>query len=333
MSEYNPKYTVAIQAASTSTKYDITPILTNISLGEPDSEIAQKVSISIANVQVDGQYLSGIFKVRDRVFVYANDGEKEDEVFRGFIWARGYKSKKAKELQFVCYDNLIFFQESEEYQYFSAGYSTKSICGTLCGNWGVKLEYTYESITHPKLPLRGNLSDIFLTDLLGEVKKKTGKKSVMRSIKDIVHINSVGENETIYKLYAGKDGNVLETESETTMQGMITKVIILGKEDDDDRASVESTVTGDTSTYGTLQKILSVSSGTDLSEVKTEANELIKEKGKPSEYLSITAVNIPWIRKGDKVQISAGDMSGYFITKGITHYGNDKTMTLEVERV
>ena len=109
MSEYNPKYTVAIQAASTSTKYDITPVVTNLSLSEPDSEIAQKVSISIANVQVDGQYLSGIFKVRDRVFVYANDGEKEEEVFRGFIWARGYKSKKAKELQFVCYDNLIFY--------------------------------------------------------------------------------------------------------------------------------------------------------------------------------------------------------------------------------
>ena len=51
MSEYNPKYTVAIQAASTSTKYDITPVLTNISLGEPDSEIAQKVGGDSSPIQ------------------------------------------------------------------------------------------------------------------------------------------------------------------------------------------------------------------------------------------------------------------------------------------
>lgn len=332
MATYNPKYTVAIIATKTSTKYNVTGAVLRLILQEKDGEIAQRVTLSLANVKVDGQYLSDIIDTKDRVFVYANDGERNEEVFRGFIWDLGDRKKQGKELSYTCYDNLIYFQESEEYQYFSAGYSTKSICSTICSKWGVNLSYTYSSITHPKLPLRGTLSDIFMSDLLDEVKKKTGKKYVMRSIQDDVHIDGVGQNTQIYKLYSGKDGNVTETNREKTMQGMVTKVIILGKEDDDERASIEATVKGDTDTYGTLQKILNSSSGTSLAEAKEEANELIKEKGKPKETFYVEAVDIPWIRKGDKVEIAAGGLSGYFIVISTEHSVNDKSMSLEVEK-
>ena len=327
---YNPKYKVTIIAGST--KYDVTDAVMKITLTESDGEIAQRVNITLANVKVNGSYLSGIFDVRNRVFVHASDGSKTEEVFRGYIWNRSYTSKKTKELQLVCYDNLIYFQESEEYQFFPAGHSTQSICGSLCGNWGVPLSYNYASITHPKLPLRGNLADIFISDLLDEVKKKTGSKYVMRMIQDTVHINHVGSNSTIYELRSGTGGDTISTKSEKSMQGMVTKVVILGKEDKDERSSVADTVAGNTGTYGTLQKILSLSEGTTLAEVQSEANELLNEKGTPKETFSVTAINIPWIRKGDKIKASAGDMVGHFIVTSITHYGSDKTMDLEVER-
>lgn len=331
MAAYNPKYTVAI-ITKNNTKYNVTGAITKLQLKENDGEIAQHAEITLVNVEVNGSYLSGLINVRDRVYIYANDGEKTEEVFRGYVFTRPYSSSRKKELTLDCYDNLIYFQESEDYQYFSAGYSTKSVCGSICEKWGIKLVYNFESITHPKLPLRGTLADIFLTDLLAEVKKKTGKKSVMRSIQDVVHIDHVGANTTIYKLYRGKDGTVTDTNSEITMKGMITKVIILGKEDDNERAAVEDTVSKNTDIYGTLQKILSSSSGTNLAEVKTEATELIEENSVPKEKFRVTAVDIPWIHKGDKVYVFAGDMSGYFIVLSITHSYNDKTMTLEVER-
>lgn len=327
---YNPKYKVTIIAGST--KYEVTDAIMKITLNESDGEIAQRVNITLANVKVNGSYLSGIFDVRNRVFVHASDGSKTEEVFRGYIWIRSYASKKTKELQLVCYDNLIYFQESEEYQFFSAGLSTQSICSSLCGTWGVPLNYNYASITHPKLPLRGNLADIFISDLLDEVKKKTGSKYVMRMIQDTVHINHVGSNSTIYELRSGTGGDTISTKSEKSMQGMVTKVVILGKEDKDERSSVADTVAGNTGTYGTLQKILSLSEGTTLAEVQSEANELLNEKGTPKEIFSVTAINIPWVRKGDKIKMRAGDMVGYFIVTSITHYGNDKTMDLEVER-
>lgn len=331
METYKPIYKVAI-ITKDSIRYTVTDAVIDLSLRENDGEIAQRVTLKLANIQVNGQYLSGIFNVRDRVFVYADDGERNEEVFRGFVWERDYSSKKEKELTLTCYDNLIYFQESEEYQYFSAGYSTKSICSSLCSKWGVSMRYNYRSITHPKLPLRGNLADIFLTDLLEEVKKQTGIKPVMKSTQDVVCIDPEGANELIYKFTRGKDGNTIETASNLTMQGMVTKVVIIGKEDDNERAPVEDTVNGNTATYGTLQKVLNLSSGTTLAEVKSEAAELIKEKGTPKQTFSVIAVNVPWIRKGDKVHVNAGDMNGYFIVKSITHDAQNMTMSMEVER-
>lgn len=331
MATYNPKYTVAIIARD-SMQYDVTPAITKLTLQENDGEIAQRVTITMSNLKVNNSYLSAIFGVGDRVFVYGNDGNQKEEVFRGFVWTDNGATNKSKSLTLTCYDNLIYFMESEEYQFFSAGYSTKSICEALCEAWSIGLSYRYDSITHPKLPLRGNLADIFLSDLLDEVKKKTGAKYIMRSEKDTVVIDFVGCNTTVYKLTKGKNGNAIEASSETTMQGMVTKVVILGKEDDNERAAVEDIVEGNTSEYGTLQKILNVSSGTTLEEVKQEAEELIHEKGNPKTTYSVTSVNVPWVRKGDKVEVNAGDLSGDFIVKSITHYGSDKTMTLEVEK-
>lgn len=327
---YNAKYKVSIITTS-SIKYDVTEAMTALTLQEMDGEIAQRVTIKLADVEAGGGRLSGLFSEMNRVFVYANDGSGNEEVFRGFIWELSDTQKKENELQLVCYDNLIFFMESEEYQYFSAGYSTKSICSTLCNNWGVKLLYNYAYITHPKMPLRGNLADIFLTDLLEEVRKKTGYKSVMRSIKDVVHIDGIGSNTTLYKICSGENGNAIEVGSTKSMHGVITKVVIIGKEDDNDRAQVEDVVSGNTSRYGTLQKVVSVSSGTTLAEVKKEASQTIKEYGKPKKTYTVTCVNIPWIRKGDRVNVVAGNMNGNYIVKSITHYGLDKTMHMEVE--
>ena len=324
---YNPKYKVAI-ISKNSIKYDVTGAVTDLVRQEPDGEIAQRATFNLANVEVNGQLLSEIFDVMNRVFIYANDGT-EDEVFRGFIWDFNDEQDKDKNIPVVAYDNLIFFQESEDYHYFSAGYSTKSICATLCGNWGVKLKYNYAYITHPKLPLRGNLADIFLTDLLEEVRKKTGYKSVMRSIKDVVHIDGVGSNTTVYKILGGTDGNAVKTSANKTMNGVVTKVVIIGKEDKNDRAQVEDVVSGNTSQYGTLQKVVSVSSGTTLAEVKEEAKETIKENGKPKKTYDVTSVDIPWIRKGDRVYVNAGCMNGYYIVKSITHNCSNKTMAME----
>lgn len=325
--------TYKVYAISGGTKYNLTPVLVSLDREDNNKEIAQRVEVSLTNVQVGDVWLSSILQPRDRLFIYAlNDEGKEQEVFRGFLWKRNYLSSLTeREIRYTCYDNLIYYQESEDSLYFSSGKSTKDIMRTICEKWGIKLEYSYESITHSKLPLRGKLADIFLSDILDPVKRKTGKKYVVLSDKDIMYVKPVGSNSTIYHFVAGK--NVISTASGWSLDGIITKVIIVGKADDNDREPIEATVSGKTSQYGTLQKVINRDTNTSLADAKLEAKNIIDENGTPKWEYAVMATDIPWIREGDKIYVSAGDVIGYMIITDINRTATNQqcTMTLTLE--
>lgn len=329
----NPIYTVYLVKGNS--KYNLTPTVVGLDFSDQKTEMAQSVNINLMNIQVNGQWLSSLLRVRQRVFIYADDGTKNDEVFRGYIWTRTYKSALTdREITLKCYDNLIYWQESEESIYFSPGKSTKDVCSNLCSKWGVKLEYSYSSITHSKLALRGKLADIFTSDLLDLVKDRTGKKYVIRSAKDVVQVRAEGSNSAVY--HFRKSEGAVSTRSEQTMDGMVTKVVILGKADDQsDREPVEATINGKTGEYGTIQKLISRDSNTSLADAKKEAQGILKEDGEPKWEYELKAPDIPWLRKGDKVYVHAGDIfDSYLIATSVSRTidNNGKTMSLTLEK-
>lgn len=327
----NPIYTVYL--VDGSKKYNLTPAVTAINFSDQAEQLAQSVSITLMNTQTQSQKLSELLRVRQRVFIYADDGNTSDEVFRGWIWTRyATDNLNGSEIEIKCYDNLIYLQESESSRYFSKGKKTSSVMQTICKSWGISLNYNYNSIQHAKLVLRGTLSNIITADILDKVKNKTGKKYVILSKKDVMYINAVGNNTQIYSITA--KNNVIRTRSEQSMDGMITKVVILGKaKESSKKVPVKATVKGDTATYGTLQKLIDKEDGTSLSDAKKEAQYLINDKGTPSWDYIVEAPDIPWIRKGDKVYVNAGDMSGYYITKSVDRdiTNKMKQMVLTVE--
>lgn len=328
----NPQYSVYI--ISNGTKYNVTNAVTSQDRSEPKGQIAQRVILQLANVKVGDALLSSLLKARDRVFIYANDGSREDEVFRGYLWNRARTdSLEDKEVRYTCYDNLIYFQESEDSLYFASGKSTKDIVASICDKWGIKLQYSYDSITHAKMPLHGYLSDIFTADILNLVKKRTKKKYAIKSEKDVMLVEPVGSNSTIYQFIAGK--NVVKTASGWTMDGVITKVIVTGKADDDDREPIEATVSGKTNEYGTVQRILRRSENTSLADAKIEAQNTIDENGNPKWEYEITAPDIPWIRRGDKIYVDAGEIVGHRIVAEVDRTIDNKTreMILTLEDV
>jgi hypothetical protein len=328
-----PTYTVYI--VSGNTKYNVTPAVVGFDRSEDNKQIAQCVTLQLTNVQVKDKALSALLNPGSRVYMYANDGNQNEEIFRGFLWKRnGKASLSDRELQYKCYDHLIYLQESDDSVYFSTGKSTKDVFASLCDKWGIKLNYIYDSITHAKLVLRGKLSDIFTADLLDLVKERTGKKYVVLSDKDTMHIKPVGSNETIYHFTAGN--NVIYTSSGWTMDGMITKVIVVGKADSEDREPIEATLSGNTETYGTLQKIYDRDENTSLADAKLEAKSIIDENGEPKWEYEIKAPDIPWIRKGDKVFVNAGDISERFlivsaVDRSFDTKKNDMVLNLEEE--
>lgn len=325
----NPIYTAYL--VSGTNKYNLTDVLTGIDLDEQEQQLAQCATVSIINAKTNGQWISSIIGVRNRIYIYANDGEQNREVFRGFVWTKSYKTGLTdREITLKCYDNLIYFQESEDAEYFTDGKSSEDIIATFCDKWGVELSYSYDSITHSKLALRGNLADIITADVLDLVKDRTGNKYIIRSDQDIVHVMPTGQNSTVYSFVGGK--NIVTTKSEETMEGMITRVVILGRDDDkQERLPVEATLDGDTDGYGTLQKIISRNENTELDEAKREAEGILKESGDPKREYEVTAPDVPWIRKGDRVFINAGDIiNSYMIVSSISHSINNKSKEMSL---
>lgn len=326
----NPEYTAYI--VSGYTKYNVTSALIAADRSESKKELAQSATLQLVNIKVGDQYLSDIFKARDRVYIRADDGSKNDEVFRGFIWTgSGQDSMTDKSFTIKCYDHLIYLQESEASEFFSDGLETKDMVKKICGNWGVKLNYQYESITHSKSALRGYLSDILTADILDLVKERRGKDYTITSEKDVMQVKTVGSNETIYHIIEGK--NATSASFEYTMNGMITKVVILGTADDDEREPVEGTRRKNTDKYGTLQKIFRRSGDTTISEVKEEATNLLNENCTPKYSYMVKAPDIPWIRKGDKVFVDAGCIKKKYlivddIDRTVDSAKKEMTMTL-----
>ena len=302
-----PYYSVYI--VSGGTKYNLTSVLISLGMSESRKQVAQSATISLMNIKVNGTWLSSLIRARDRVFIYASTGNGSAEVFRGFVWRRTYQSSLSeRELSFVCYDNLIYLQKSDASEFFASGKTTEDVISSICSEWGINLEYSYESITHSKLALRGKLSDILMTDILDLVKDRTGKDYVILSDQDTMKIKTVGQNSSVYSFTAGN--NAIRTSSEQSMDDMITKVIILGKKDKDDRYPVEAALTKNTDTSGTIQKTISRDTNTTIEEAKEEGNNILSKNAEPKWEYVVSGPDVPWIRKGDKIYVNAGDIQG-----------------------
>lgn len=331
-SKENPEYSVVLTTLEQE-QFEITPIIVSLELSHQKEQLAQSATINLMNINYKGRWTNTIFQVRQRVFIYANDGERHEEVFRGFVWSVDYTSStQDRELVLKCYDNLIYLQESEESAFFTAGWASKDVITNLFNRWGVKAKYNYTGITHGKLALRGALSDLILSDVLEEVRKQTGTKYAVVMEKETVVIRTAGDNADYYSIVSAS--NAIHTKTGSTMDGMTTKVVILGKTDDAGKSAIEATVTGNTALYGTLQKLQDKSEDTTLSDAKKEAQAVIDEQGKPTQSYELKCSDIPWVRRGDRIFISVGGIYMRMllivgIDRQISDGSKDMTLTME----
>lgn len=84
---------------------------------------------------------------------------------------------------------------------------------------------------------------------------------------------------------------------------------ILGKADNDGRRPVDDTIPGDKQ-YGTLREVIFRDSNKTLDVARAEAKAIIKEYGKPEEVIQIDVPDLPFMRKGDKIEVEAGNLIG-----------------------
>lgn len=312
------------------TKYRITKSVTSLSWEEQEGQLAQKATFTVAaEGSVNGEKIPSILKLNRRVYVLANWGEGYKRVFQGMIWEWDYKHAEQKTLTVTAYDPMILLQQSKDHKYFSAGMNTKAIIASICKDAGIEANYKWkQSIKHEKKVFRSNTISDMITELLDEVKQQKNEKYVTIYRDGKLEICGYGTNRDIYK-FTGT--NTISTQDKMSMSKLVTRVKILGKANDDGRSSVDAVVNGNLD-YGVIQEIVTRDSNKNLGEAKQEANTILAERGKPEETIMATAPDLPFLRKGDEVEIKAGSLNGRFYAVSVSHNAVTRQMTMTLMR-
>lgn len=320
-----------IATLSNGEKLDLTTVITELTWEEPSEEIAHKASIEMANTKYNGKYLSSLLKMLTVVAIYSHTGAGYKELLSGIIWDRNYTSNSSEKIiNITVYDKMIYSQKSKDNMYFTEGSRTKDVITNICKKWGIPLKYDYESVTHSKIINQEMTISEMILKVLKEAQTKTGKKYVINFFEGALHIEHICSNTVVYEFR--HDINTMSTKSRTSLDDLITEVQIKGKETDDAKTPILSTIKGKTE-YGVIREFVSTDDNTTLEAAKKEGQEIIDNKGKPTEEYTVEAVDVPEVKRGDKVKVLAGDMYGYYWVKGLSHEASKLSMTMELERV
>ena len=309
---------------------NITQAVEELGWEENEDELAMKITFEMYNALYNSKRLSTLVKHGSVIAIKAHWGSGEGLVALGTIFECTCKTSKSDEIfDIVAYDNLFYFQKSNDCFYFEKGKKTQSIITAILESWGITLsKYNGPNVSHSRiLEKNKRISDILL-DVIDEAKKKGGVSAILRSTEGKIEVVKKGSNSTIYAFTVD---NSTEASYKTSTTELVTRVKVISSEDSDSAAKVEATVDGKTQ-YGYFQKIVTKSKSDDISEAKKEANEIIDEKGSPKETIRFIGPDIPPIRKGDLVHIENGVLNGFYIAKSVQHNAKSARITMELEK-
>lgn len=313
----------------TGSVYDLDHALLSLSWEEQEGQLAQRATLKLANYKMGSGYLMSLVKINCVIKISANWGGGNQPLFQGTIWEWDYASAQTKELTITAYDPLIRLQQSKDFKYFSAGMSTPAILGNICGDWGIPLSYKWsKQITHEKKVFNCDAISDMIIKLLEEVEKQTSTRYVALYKDGSLVISDYGTNSEVYQF---NTTNSISTSDKLTINNLVTRVKIIGKEDSEGRVSVDAVIDGNLE-YGVLQEVVRRDSNKTMGEANAEAQAILKERGNPEESITLNSADLPFLRRGDAVGVSAGNLVGTFYVIGVSHNATMKQMTMTLRR-
>lgn len=314
-------------------QYDVTELVEDLGWEELDKELAARISFTAKNDQTSKGRLSSLTKPGCYVgLLYSYNGGKTSEAVRGKIIEWNPSAKLSSEsLKIKAYDDLYDLQESQDYVYYSAGIGTKSAITQIFDSWMIPIgKYSGPDVAHGKLKFDNKKLGSIILEILEEAKKKGGAKAFIRAEKGTVQILSYGSNEKVY--HFEEAGHLTSISHKISTSGMVTRVIVVGEEDDDERRPIEATVDGKTE-YAIRQKYYTRGSDESLEDAKNAAQDILDEEGVPDEEITVKAPDIPCVRKGDMIHLKTSTIgTGYFHVLSVIHDCDEMEMEMTLKR-
>lgn len=323
------KYSV-VALLSDGAQINLDEVAENIAWEENKDELSVRLNLTLRDIAYGQGRLSAALALCTVVYLYADWGAGKQEVFRGSIWEWEHSQIHNDAIIVTAYDLLYYVKKSKDNRYYAQGTSTTRILTDIFGSWEIPLgKIDFPSVTHQKIVYKNKALSSMVKETLDDAKRLGGVEGIVRADKGKVYVSIIGANTTVYGFTA--QGNLTKTKDKYSMTDLITRVVIVGKEDEEGRPKVEATLDGKTE-YGILQAIQSIGSGT-LAEAKQTAKETIFEKGIPKREITLQAAEFPAIRRGDVIRLETDCLTGHYFVCGIAHNATTMTMQMEVKPI
>ncbi|WP_213997062.1 XkdQ/YqbQ family protein [Tepidanaerobacter syntrophicus] len=329
---------------SSKIKYNLIAILPNggqlkldnflrtITLSESDGELAARMEAEIQNQKMDdGTWLHQKLQLNGKVVLMADWGEGLKEVFRGTIFDWDYNTDPLGHFTITAYDDLIYLTKSSDDKFYKAGQTAKGIIEDIAKSWSIPLgKIDGPNVAVGKQVFRGDTLADMIKTVLDEAKSRGAGKWIVRSSLGKIEVVKPGQNSPVYLFTA--DENVESINDRQSIENLVTRVKIYGGEDAETKAPLVAQIDGKTE-FGVLQEVIYQRQYDTPAAAKSAAQEILKERGSPEKTRKVIAADVPFLRKGDKVKISAGTLIGYYIVSGVSHNITQGIMSMEVEDI
>jgi transcription antitermination factor NusG len=313
-------------------KLDLGPVTRSLTWEENDGELAARLEAELQNIQMpDGKWLHQLIPLGGQIFLYADWGSGQQEIFRGTIFVWDYQTDPLGHFTITAYDQLIYLMKSKDDRFYKAGQMAKAIIEDIAKAWGIPLgDAQGPNIALGKQVFRSDTLADMISSVLDEAKKKGGGKWIVRSKQGKIDVIRPGQNSQVYRF--AHDENVDSIQDRQDIEDLVTRVKIIGAEDSEGKAPVVAQLDGRTE-FGTLQEVVYQRQYDTPAAAKSAAEDILKERGQPRRMHKVTAPDLPFLRKGDKVKVEAGTLIGYYIVSSVTHDATNRIMVMEVEDV
>ncbi|MNW34037.1 hypothetical protein D3C74_110040 [compost metagenome] len=323
------KYDIAVLLPQ-GERLSLSNVANGLNWSESSGELAASLQFRIYNQKLGNGWLHKKLPLGARTLLRADWGEGWQEIHQGIIFGWEYENDSVGALNIKAYDILIYLLRSKDDRYYPNGTKARVIVEDIAKAWNIPIGVNdLPDMALAKQVFRGDTLGAMLDKVLEQVQKRGGGKYVIRASGGKINFLRQGQNKTVYRF----EGEIVRRMTDQQdIEDLVTRVKIIGKEDKAGRAPVIAQLDGKTE-FGILQDVIYNEQYDSAAAAKIAAQEILKERGVPRKQRTIAAVDLPFLRRGDKIFASVGTIEGHFVVVGIQHDADSRSMTMEVEMI
>jgi len=311
--------------------------VSGLSWEEQSNELAVRITAQLPDATLeDGTYLPTLITLGTPVAVlcaYA-DGPWQ-EVCRGIVEELAPSDGTGGTFEIIAYDPIKALLNSKVDKFYAAGMTPAQIIEDLFTEEGIPLGTIDPTLNSTEVAFPGasvfhgqTIADIMVktvTDGVSLLSPDQNSRFVIRTDQGKISIVQIGNNQPVYWLR--ETYNTTSVRERKSITDLVTQVVITGKKSDPGEPPVVAVMVSDyAASYGVRQDIIALTQHVSTDQVEKLARDELNQKGQPKDDRSITAPDVPMIRKFDQIRVTAGTLDGYFSVESISHNETDRTM-------